>query len=369
MSDIFGIGAIASSVTGALEQSAQQQAAMNQAQEAIQQYNNLGVPPDLAAPIILQQMKSAGTLTPQLEQTLTQSPSALAGYQNNQTYQNAQQSALNSMLQRGQGGLTASDRAAYNQVQSQNAQAVQGQQGAIQQQYQSMGQGGGGTQLAAELANQQGQDQNLYNSGLQIAGQANQNALQAMSQAGQLGGQLQAQNFGVAQAKAQSQNAINQFNTQNALGVQAANTQAQNAAQAANLQNAQNISNYNTLQANQESQREVQAEQQDYANQYALAGSKANADLNLGGLGMQQAANTGQAFTNISGGLGQMGQSFGSSNVFGGGNNSATPSTSTSGTSSDSTSDLGEDDGENEYSNNDLGGNDSSSGNYFSSVA
>lgn len=323
MSDIFGFGALATGLIGAGESAAQREAALNQAAQAYNQYSNIGLPPDLSKQLALQQLKSQGILSPQLEQQIQQNPSLITNYQPNQQYLGAQQAALQSMLQRGQGGLTPSDIASYNQILGQNQQAIQGNTNALMQQYAARGQGGSGAELAAELSGQQQGAQNLYNSGLQIGGQANQNALQAMSQAGQLGGQLSSQDFQIAQQKAAAQDAINRFNTQNALGVQNYNVGAQNAAQQANLQNSQRIADYNTLMGNQEQQREANAQQQYWNNLYNLAGSKANALLGQANLGMQNAAATGQAYTNVAAGVGKAGQAF--SPVF------ATPSNSTSG--------------------------------------
>lgn len=319
MSDVTGFGSLITGIVGSVETNEARNAALQQAAQAYQQFANIGLPPNLSAPLVLQQLKSAGTLTPEMEQLISQGPSALNAYQQNQQYTGAQTQALQSLLQRGQGGLTPTDIAAYNQLLGNAQQAAQGQQQALMQQYAARGEGGGGAQLAGELSAQQGADQNLYNAGLNIGGQANQAALQAMSQAGQLGGQLNSQANQLAEQKAASQNAINQFNTQNALGIQNYNTQAQNAAQQANLQNAQRIQDYNSLMANQEQQREANAQQQYWNSLYNLAGSKAAANLGQANFGMNAAQQQGQSYANIASGIGQAGQAF--SPVFGSNNN------------------------------------------------
>lgn len=310
MSDVFGIGSLFTSIIGAGEASAQRDQAMQILNNAVNQYSQMGMPPDESVPLVLQQFKQQGVLTPELEQQIRQDPSILTNYQPNQQYKNAQQSALQSMLQRGQGGLTASDRANYNQILQQNEQEGNSKRQALLQNYASRGLAGGGAELAAQLGAQQQDSQNLYNSGLQVAGQANQNALQAMTQAGQLGTQLSNQDFQTAKAKSDAQDAINRFNTQNALGVQNYNVGAQNSAQQANLQNAQRVSDANALMSNQEAQRQAQAKQAYWNSLFGLAGAKANA---LNGQATQVNANaaaTGQSYTNIAGGIGRAGQAF-----------------------------------------------------------
>lgn len=310
MSDVFGLGSLATGIFGAVQSSNQRADALREVQQAVSEYTNLGLPPDLSQQLALQSLKSQGILDPQLEQQIKQDPSLLANYQPNQQATQAQQVALQSMIQRGQGGLTPSDMAAYNQLLGQNQQAVEGQRKALLQNFASRGQGGSGAELAAALSGQQQADQGLYNQGLQIAGQANQNALQAMSQAGQLGGQLQSQDWQMEQQKAAAQDAINRFNAQNALGVQNYNVQSKNAAQQANLQNAQRIADYNTLMGNQEQQRQANAKQQYWNNLAGLAGMKANSLLGQANVGMNNAYQTGQAYTNVAAGIGKAGQAF-----------------------------------------------------------
>ena len=143
-------------------------------------------------------------------------------------------------------------------------QIANSKQQAIQQQFAAQGQGGSGAQLIGELQNAQSGANQESTAGNQVGAMAAQNALQAIGQAGTLGGQIQNQQFGEQAQKAQAEDVINQFNTANQLGVQAANTNAQNQAQGANLQNSQNLQNANTQQANQELLRQNQAQNQQY---------------------------------------------------------------------------------------------------------
>jgi hypothetical protein len=213
--------------------------------------------------------------------------------------------------------MTPQSQAALNQIRQQVAADTNSKQQAIQQQFAAQGQGGSGAQLIGELQNAQSGANQESTAGNQIGAMASQNALQAIGQAGTLGGQIQGQQFGEQAQKAQAQDIINQFNTQNQLGVQAANVGAQNQAQAGNLSNAQNLQNANTQQANQELLRQNQAANQTYLETLQRAqaiDSGANAYAgqmqNAGSLAGQAAAAPGQAF---GAGISSFGQYAGSS--------------------------------------------------------
>lgn len=254
------IGGIAGSQAGAGDR----QAATNAVNSAYQQLQAVGLPPNIAQPIIYNQFQQAGILTPELENTINQHPSLMAGVQGSAPAQQAQMQALQILQQTGQTGMTPQSQAALNQIRQQVAADTNAKQQAVQQQFAARGEGGSGAELIGQLqAAQSGANQESQ-AGNQVAAQASQNALQAIGQAGTLGGQIQQQQFGEQAQKAQAQDIINQFNTANQLGVQQQNTQAQNQAQAANLQNSQNLQNANTQQANQELLRQNQAQNQQY---------------------------------------------------------------------------------------------------------
>ena len=100
------------------------------------------------------------------------------------------------------------------------------------------GQMNGGAALAAQLANEQISAQANSMAGAQYAADARQRALAAMAQAGQLGGQVRGQDWSQQAARAQAQNAINQWNAANARSAyeQNWNEQVQKAGGQANVQ-------------------------------------------------------------------------------------------------------------------------------------
>lgn len=183
---------------------------------------------------------------PEMDQAITLGPSAMEGIALDPQMRQAQMQAL-SKLQNitandGQDAQSMADNARLqNDINSQ----LQGNTGAIQQNMATRGLSGGMSEMVAkQMAAQQGANRQAQ-MGMDINAQAQQRALSALAQQGQLGGQISQQDFSQQSAKAQAADAISQFNARNSQSVQSGNVSARNAAQAANLQNSQNINNQN----------------------------------------------------------------------------------------------------------------------------
>jgi len=232
--------------------------------DAFNQLKNIGLPPDEAKAIVYQKFQQAGLMTPALEQHIDQQASQMGQIQEDPKLKEAQMNALQILSQRGKGGLTPEDRAALNQIRNQIATDTEAKRQQILQNFQARGQAGGGAELIAALQGAQSGANAESQEGDRLAAMASQNALQAIGQAGTLGGQIRGQEFGQEAQKAQAQDVINQFNVANQVGQQARNVQAQNVAQAQNIAGAQNVSNLNVQQANQELLRQREAQRQQY---------------------------------------------------------------------------------------------------------
>ena len=225
-------------------------------------------------------------IVPEAEAAQMMGPSAYEKVTADPALKQAQMNALIKMQQIGdQGGMTATDQARLAQIQQQTEGALKGQQGAIMQNLATRGLSGGMTELVArnqaaqEAANRQAQQ------GLDVKAQAEQRALQAIMQSGQLGGQMNQQDIAQQQALAQARDAISKFNVANVQDVGQRNVAARNQAQQMNQQNQQNIANLNVGQKNQAQQYNLNIPQQQYANQMAKATGQAT--------GLQQQANLG----------------------------------------------------------------------------
>lgn len=304
----IGVGMIGSTlaggVMGMIASSGQRAAFEKATSEALAILDAVPQPPDRTAEILIEKYKQAGVLTPEMEQKLTLDGSKLAQVQEDKGPRAAQVAALTMLQQRGAGGLTPKDRAAFNQLRMQMASDQQAKQAQIEQEYASRGQAGSGSELASRLlASQAGADR-MSAQGDTLAATASQNALQALMQAGQLGGQLRGQDWDINAAKAQAQDALNQFNIQNQISRQQRNVDRSNTAQQYNLGNAQQILTGNVDAANREKYRQDQARQDLWNSQLQLAQAKANARVGAGQMYAQQAQNTAQNWAGLGSGLG-----------------------------------------------------------------
>lgn len=222
---------------------------------------------------------SYGQLDPRLAGVSQQGPSALANVSVDPRLQNNQLAAIDSLNKIASGGgLTDADKANLAMIQSQAAQADAGRRGAIQQQFGASGMASGGNNLLAQLQSSQGATNQQSQAGLTIAGQAQQNALNAISQSGTLSNSAINQQFSQGAQKAQAQDAINAFNTQNMNQNQLNNANIANQAAQQTAQgqyNAQQANAANSLAAQQ-----YNASSRNTAAQYGATGAQNTANLN-----------------------------------------------------------------------------------------
>jgi hypothetical protein len=114
------------------------------------------------------------------------------------------------------GGMNASDRANLARIQSQTAQADRGRRDAIMQGMQRRGMGGSGAELLAQLQSSQAATDRASAEGMNVAGMAQDRALKALMEGGNLAGGIRTQDFGEQAQVAQARDAIAKFNAQNA---------------------------------------------------------------------------------------------------------------------------------------------------------
>lgn len=342
----MGLGGVASLAGSLISNSTAnnaQEAAAAATQKAVDAINAVGASPDLAKQIFLQQFKSAGILTPEVEQNINTHFQQIAGPSSQVT--GAQSDVLNKLAQQSAGGLTPQDRLALAQIQQQGAKQNQAAQGAIMQNLAERGLTGRGTsgaEIAQRLMSQQNSANNENMQGLQIGANSAQEALQALAAEGGQANTMNQQQFGQNAANANIANEQNRFNTQNQIAAQQRNVANQNAAKQYNLANTQQLSNANVSNANAEAQREVQAQQQMYQNAMNHAGQIANAYTgqanNLINAGKDKAGAQAGLFGGLASTAAGVGNYLNNKNQFGqlmttlDGNASANPSTGSYGT-------------------------------------
>lgn len=200
----------------------------------------------------------------------------------------AQRAALSKLGEIGQGGLLLGDKVALQEIQDSLAQEDAGRQAAIQQNMAERGMGGGGAEIAQRLMSQQaGADRASANS-RNVAAMAQQRALDAIMQRGQLGGQMRMQQYGMEADKARAMDEISRFNAGQRQQAQVVG---------------QDISNMNTQLAHQKAAMKNQLEQQRYDNALQKAGVKTGAYQGQNAIDAAGAANQSNMYGNIGGAI------------------------------------------------------------------
>lgn len=240
--------------------------------------------------------KQVVQLNPELDTAVNLGPSAMQGISTDPALKQAQMSALNKLIETGNlGGRDAQFIADQNRIQNDINTNLQGQTGAIQQNMASRGLSGGMSEMVAkQIAAQQGANRQAQME-MDANAQAQQRALNALIQSGQLGGQMQAQDFGQKAQIASAADQIAKFNAANQQNVQSSNVAAKNNAQQFNATGAQNVANQNTQGNNQAKQYNLGLAQQNYDNEMKKRGLVTGAQSNLANI-YQNEANSNRQF-------------------------------------------------------------------------
>jgi hypothetical protein len=224
----------------------------------------------------LDRLIQQGQITPEQAQTILANPTAYTGMKIDPTAKAAQMKALAQMAEiSDEGGMTIADKAALNRVQTQTAGAARGSREAILQHARERGASGGGVELVAQLMNAQGAATDANQSGLDIAAQSRERALEALMATGQMGGQIRGQEFEEAARAAEAKDAIEKFNAANKQNVVNANVDRRNAASAVNLSEKQRVSDTNVGLVNDERKIAADAYQTDFDNRLKKAAARA----------------------------------------------------------------------------------------------
>ncbi|CAB4200097.1 hypothetical protein UFOVP1351_24 [uncultured Caudovirales phage] len=306
----LGIGAVAAPIVGGIIGSEQARSEQERAERIRQQmlelYKNIDVPTVAQQEIQLEKLASQGQLTPELEQALTQGRSEMAGVSTDPRLRDAQMAALAGLQDvANNGGMSATDRARWNQMQSELNQNEQGNRGAIMQDMARRGQAGSGMELAAQLMNQQASAQRASQQGMDVKAQAEQRALQALMQSGDMAGAMRGQEFGEKSAAAQAQDAINRFNVQNRQQVMGGNVDRRNSAQASNLGEKQRIADTNVGLGNQQQMHNKGLIQTQFQNQMSRANGMSGAMGSQANAADDTANRTANMWAGIGSGVGQ----------------------------------------------------------------
>jgi hypothetical protein len=283
---IIGAGIGLATLVNQQNQQKAQTEAMNRAQEIINQ-----VPLPVLKEYYPELYQQVVTLVPEAEQAVTLGQTSMTGVTTDPALRQAQMNALMKLQDVGETGMSATDQARLAQIQTEQQAALRGEQGAIQQNLATRGMGGGMSEMVAKQIAAQGAANRMSQQGLDVKAQAEQRALQALMQSGQLGGQMQQQEFGQQSQVAAAKDAIARFNAANLQQVGSSNVQARNLAQQQNAQIAQQMAQQSVAEKNKAQMYNLGLAQQNYQNQLAKATGQSQGLQNLAGqMGEQQAA-------------------------------------------------------------------------------
>jgi hypothetical protein len=165
--------------------------------------------------------------------------------------------------------MTLRDKANLEDIISRQAAEERGARDAIMQNQRAMGRGGSGMELASKLMAQQGGATRAAQQGLDVAATAQERALQAIMQGGQMAGGMREQEFGEQARIAEAKDALARFNAANLQATEEANVGRRMAAKAQNLAEAQRIADQNVALAGEERKIRAGARQAQYENEMA----------------------------------------------------------------------------------------------------
>lgn len=232
--------------------SSDDEAAQNYLQQALQQYQQISTPSAQALTVSnLPQETVQGSVNPETEQAITQGDTALNNIAIDPSSRQAQETALGGYTDiANAGGLDANAKLGIQQAEDAATAQSRGEQGAIQQQAQAEGQGGGLFDLTQRAINAQGNSNTAATNGMANAAEAEVNREAALGQMASVGSNIENTDYGQAANAAGAQDTINAANTATKNQVQNVNVGNNLTAQGENMSNAQAVNANNTT-ANQ----------------------------------------------------------------------------------------------------------------------
>lgn len=298
---ILGAAAIGAIGSYLANKSASDRAEMAQ-NKALQEWIAINIPDPERQKLALEKFVVQGELDPQLEKAIKADPSAFEQIVTSAEQKSSQMRALSELENIGyEGGLRLQDKAALQDSMLEGQVRDRANRDAISADMARRGMGGSGFEVAAQLQGQQsGADRDARNS-LSVAAQAQDRALQAIMGAGDLATKYRTQDFGEQSAKAQAEDRINMFNTENLRDVQQRNIGSQNRAAEMNLAQKQSVADKNTQLSNYEQEYNKGLIQKQFDNEAKIAAGKTGQYAAQAQTAVDSGKNLGNLFSNVGG--------------------------------------------------------------------
>lgn len=238
-------------------------------------FKDLNTPNPADMQLQLEELVQQGTLSPEQAQAIMVERSNMEDVNQDPATRQAQMEALAGLQDiTDSGGLTAIDKAKLNDIATQEQTQARGAREAILQNAQARGMGGSGLELMSQMQNQQDSATRQSGRDLDVAALAQQRALDALMNQGNLATSVGGQQFNQDASKAGAMDEIAKFNAANKQGVNNLNTAANNEAQARNLAAKQSIADSNTGTRNAQQQYNKQLAQQNFENELKKRGGQ-----------------------------------------------------------------------------------------------
>lgn len=239
---------------------------------AMAEINAIGAGPDLSKQILFKQFKSAGLLTPEIEKEIDVGVSKVAAIKEDPRFKKTQIDALTEIERRGKTGFTPEELLQIKQQRAQAERAATAKDEQIIAQMRARGALDSGVGTRALMRSSEDLAARQMEAADRAAAMSSQRALQAITQAGSLAGQIRGQEFDIERTKAGAEDELNRFRVSAAMNREQRRAMYENQARQYNLAQQQQLMNMNTSMYNQEQIRRRQAEQQEYQNQLTRAG-------------------------------------------------------------------------------------------------
>lgn len=273
---------IGTSIIGAMEAGDAREAAERQLQANQALYSGIQIPDIEQMKLDLEMYKMTGEMTPALEQALQEGPSAYEKIKTDPRLRAQQYDTLNALKELSKSGLNASDKAALQQIATQTQRQVQANQQSILQNRAQRGIAGGGDELAAQMMAAQQGAESQQAQGLQQGDISTRRALEALSQGGQMAGQVRGQENQEQAQLAQARQAIEDFNIRNRQDVMRQNINRENIANEYNVKTKQALANANVDQRNFQQQYNKELAQRKFDNEIRRAAGISGANVAYG---------------------------------------------------------------------------------------
>jgi hypothetical protein len=257
-------------------------------QKALDAFNSVKTPELSALQVQLDKYVQTGQITPEQAEASLLNSNAFNDIKSDPEATGAQKTALQQLQSISTEGLTAIDKAKIQDITNATNTMAKGRKEAVLQNARERGIGGSGLELTGQLTGEQEAADRASAAGTQVAADAQARALQAIMSSGQLGGQIEQQQYGEQANKAQAQNAIDEFNAKAQASANLENVRAANAAQAQNLAEKQRVSDVNTQTGNAQTMYNAQQNQQIYEDQLKKAAGQAGIYQNWGNAAQTQ---------------------------------------------------------------------------------